>query len=234
MSSLVPSLDDVSQENFSDKFLKDFLNASTVSVLDVDPYQGADIITNLNKPIDLTQTGTFDTILDFGTLEHLSNFSSALTNYFEILASGGSYCFLVPANNWLDHGFFQFSPTFFIDFCAKNGGVRAKDMFYVCGDHLLRFQDSDHYTRRVLAKTSSPLFVGGVIEKISSGISLDFLQSKYLNSYSTANKPAKHKKMLDAAQFPEEKQKKRVFRSLISKAPMIPTKTKLTLLKKFR
>lgn len=234
MPSLVPELGRVSQENFSDKFLKGYLGASSVSVLDVDPYQGADLITNLNKPVNLKQTGTFDTILDFGTLEHLSNFSCALTNYFKLLETNGSYCFLLPANNWLDHGFFQFSPTFFIDFCAQNSGLDAKDMFYVCGDYLIRFQDCDHYARRVLANTSIPLFVGGVIEKRSSEISLDFLQSKYLDSYSSANKLGGNNKIPGAAQFPEEIKKKRVFRSCISKAPMIPTKTKLRLLKRFK
>jgi hypothetical protein len=93
MPSLIPDLGSVSQENFSDKFLKGYLDASAVSVLDVDPYQGADLITNLNKPVNLKQTGTFDTILDFGTLEHLSNFSCALTNYFKLLEPNGSYFF---------------------------------------------------------------------------------------------------------------------------------------------
>lgn len=68
--------------NFASSFLRHDLSARSVSFLDVDSYQGADIICNLNKELDPELHSKFDLVLDLGTLEHLSDFSNALRNIF--------------------------------------------------------------------------------------------------------------------------------------------------------
>lgn len=234
ISKIIPEIESVSRDGFSEAFLKDHLKASKVSVGDVDAYQGADLIVNLNKPVESDLIDKFDTLIDFGTLEHLSNLTCAIENYFKLLKPGGFYCFLLPANNWLDHGFFQFSPTFFTDFCAQNDGIVGRDLFYVCSNRLLHFSESDHYIRRVLAKTSQPVFIGGLIEKITPNVCLDLLQSKYISSYKS-NENAKHSQVAkNEACFPQEEQRKRVFRSLISRMAILPTSTQLVLLEFFK
>lgn len=233
-SKIIPEIAPVSRDDFSEAFLKDHLKASKVSVVDVDVYQGADLIVNLNKPVGSDLINKFDTLIDFGTLEHLSNLTCAIENYFNLLKPGGFYCFLLPANNWLDHGFFQFSPTFFTDFCAQNDGVFGHDLFYVCGNRLLHFSESDHYVRRVLAKTSQPVFVGGVIEKIGPNVCLDLLQSKYISSYKSVENSEHSRVSKSEAGFPQEGSRKRVFRSLISRMSVLPTSMQLVLLEFFK
>ena len=227
---LFPELTKYESTQFSSGFLRDYLKASSLQVLDVDPYQGADVIANLNKKVDPKLVGEFDTILDFGTLEHLSNLSMALTNIFSLLKQHGSYCFLLPANNWIDHGFFQFSPTFFIDLISQNQGLVGHDLFYACNQQLIHFSQCDHYVRRVLAHSQSPIFVGGVIEKISSDLSLDLVQSKYSDSYVSRDSTIKVPSQQKEIGFPKETKKTQIGRSMISKAPILPNSVKLRLL----
>jgi len=64
--------------------------------------------------------GAFQIVLDFGTQEHIFNNTAFLKNVFYLMSVDGYYFFDLPANNYCEHGFRQYSPTFFYDFCAQN------------------------------------------------------------------------------------------------------------------
>ena len=88
-----------------------------ISVMDVDDYEGADIVFDLNLrdfPNDLK--ARFDLIVDGGSLEHCFNISSALNSMSEMLAENGVIFHSNPANQMLDHGFYQISPTLYPDY----------------------------------------------------------------------------------------------------------------------
>jgi SAM-dependent methyltransferase len=78
-------------------------------------------VCDLNRPLPPQLAGRFDLVYDGGTLEHCFNTSQVLANVVEALSPGGRVIHHVPANNWVDHGFFQFSPTMFFDFYHANG-----------------------------------------------------------------------------------------------------------------
>ena len=99
------------RQTFADElFLK--LGCSSVSYLDYSEYEGAQFLHDLNLPIQNLEE-RFDIVIDGGTLEHVFNIPTAFLNINHILKLGGSLLSMSPANNWLGHGMYQFSPELF-------------------------------------------------------------------------------------------------------------------------
>lgn len=89
--------------------------------IDYSEYESADYVFDLNNneiPKDLIEA--FDVIVDGGTLEHIFNIHSALNNLYKMLRQGGRIIHFSPAANYIDHGFYVFSPTLFWDFYMTN------------------------------------------------------------------------------------------------------------------
>jgi hypothetical protein len=87
------------------------------AALDVSGYEGADIIFDLNKPDpppDIRQR--FGLIVNGGTLEHVFHVPNALANLNCMLRPTGVVLHVLPCNNWVDQGFYQFSPTLMFDY----------------------------------------------------------------------------------------------------------------------
>lgn len=98
------------------------LGFETVNALDVSPYQGADVLHDLNsKSIPDGCREKFDLVLDGGTLEHVFDICSALRSVCEMTKVGGRIIHISPMSNCADHGFYSFSPTLFADFYSTNG-----------------------------------------------------------------------------------------------------------------
>jgi hypothetical protein len=212
------------RKGFSEAFLEGELTAGTYESLDVDEYQGAEIICNLNQPIDERLKGSYDLILDLGTLEHLSNLSTALSNIFDMLKEGGTYFFSVPCNNWVDHGFFQFSPTFFADLCHDNPNLKGDDFAVLVGRHEIPLDQFDKYVRRAAFKSGLPMMFCGLITK-QGRLNLDLIQSKYRSSYRSAASTT-------TAPSPAQSRTRRPkWRNALSKLPGLPLSTRLALLR---
>ena len=92
-----------------------------MKILDISADEEPDYVADLNH-IDFTKDfqNQFDFILDLGTQEHVFNNSNFLENVFNLLKPSGKYIFSLPANGYLEHGFRQYSPTFFFDLCNAN------------------------------------------------------------------------------------------------------------------
>ena len=99
--------------------------AEVVESMDAAGHEQATIIHDMNLPIPDHLKGRFDVVIDGGTLEHVFNFPTAITNCMEMLFDvGGRYLGVSPANNWCGHGFYQFSGVlFFRIFSEENGFV---------------------------------------------------------------------------------------------------------------
>lgn len=92
-----------------------------VKALDISDYEEAEIVFDLsNREIPSDLQNTYDYIYDGGTLEHIFDFPTALINTSKILKKGGTIIHDVPANNWMNHGFYSFSPTVFADYYDAN------------------------------------------------------------------------------------------------------------------
>ena len=105
----------------SDRFFFQSLGFSEVASLDNSDYEGADYVFDLNRA-DLPEVllERFDVIYDGGTIEHIFHVPNVLNNIFRMLAGGGRVIHHAPSSNYMDHGFYMFSPTLFWDFYAAN------------------------------------------------------------------------------------------------------------------
>lgn len=91
-----------------------------VHAIDYSEIDGADILFNLNSDLPDTLKNKFDYVIDGGTLEHVFNVAKAMKNISEMLRVGGTVIHILPLGGYVDHGFYSFSPTFFLDFYKIN------------------------------------------------------------------------------------------------------------------
>lgn len=92
------------------------LGFSTVESLDIDQREGASHAFDLNEhKLPKGLQSKFDAIFDGGTLEHIYDVPQALSNSLRMLRRPGVFWHIGPMNNYVDHGFYQFSPTLWFD-----------------------------------------------------------------------------------------------------------------------
>jgi SAM-dependent methyltransferase len=106
--------------NISDVAFFLSLGMQQVVAMDVSDFEGAEIVWDLNQPVNENLESQFDLILDSGTLEHVFDVRCALSNLARMVKPGGRIIHLSPSNNYCNHGFYQFSPTLFADFYQVN------------------------------------------------------------------------------------------------------------------
>ncbi len=100
-----------------------------IKALDVSPYEGAEIIHDLNQPIPSNLRGCADFIVDGSTLDNVFDPAMALRNYAELLRPGGR---LLAINAWnlRDSTYTACSPSWYLDYFVANGFADCK--VYVC------------------------------------------------------------------------------------------------------
>ena len=97
------------------------LGYGEVHTLDVSDYEGATFIHDLNSErIPDGLEGQYDEINFGGTAEHIFNVGNVLRTAARLVKVGGVVACSAPANNWLDHGFYQICPTLKFDFFNQN------------------------------------------------------------------------------------------------------------------
>jgi hypothetical protein len=118
-------------DGFADDFIRLVLGASSVTAVDVVAYQGAQIVHDLNRPIDPSLHHAFDTVIDGGTLEHVFDVKQALANYMNLVKCGGDVFIITPANNLYGHGFYQFGAELFCRVFDASNGFAVQDLVLV-------------------------------------------------------------------------------------------------------
>ncbi|MCC7118949.1 MAG: hypothetical protein IT310_10530 [Anaerolineales bacterium] len=99
-----------------------YLGAQDIHSFDASEYEGATHIHDMNEKILSEFRNHYSVVLDGGSLEHIFNFPTAIKNCMEMLKMGGHYLGITPTNNFMGHGFYQFSPElYFSIFNAQNG-----------------------------------------------------------------------------------------------------------------
>lgn len=101
--------------------------------IDISLMEGADYAYDLNDDGMAAVTGGgYDFVFDGGTMEHVFDSRRVLKNMFDATAVGGCIAHLNPTNNAVDHGFYQFSPTFYYDYYTANS-------FEILGCKIIRY-----------------------------------------------------------------------------------------------
>ncbi|MBF0180767.1 MAG: hypothetical protein HQM03_12160 [Magnetococcales bacterium] len=84
---------------------------------------------DLNQPIDLGRR--FGVVLNIGTAEHVFNQFQVFKTIHDHALAGGLMVHVLPFSGWIDHGFYNFQPTFFWDLAAAN---RYEVVLMLCGE----------------------------------------------------------------------------------------------------
>ncbi len=108
-------------DGYAEEFLR-CLGANEIHSFDSSNYEGATHVHNMNKDIPDDYKEQYSMVIDGGSLEHVFNFPVAIKNCMQMIEIGGHYLGITPANNFLGHGFYQFSPElYFSTFTMENG-----------------------------------------------------------------------------------------------------------------
>jgi len=108
-------------EKYCDSLMVLHFAATCVDSWDYSDYEGASHVADMNKPLNVGLS-SYDTVIDFGSLEHVYNAPQALRNVSAMCRDGGQILHMVPGNNFCGHGFWQFSPELFFSlYCESNG-----------------------------------------------------------------------------------------------------------------
>lgn len=186
-------------EEYVDGFLRDFLGATSVTVLDASDFEGADTVHDMNHPVPYDWHAQYDVVIDGGTLEHIFNVPTAFTNLADMLKVGGTAFVNTPANNMMGHGFYQFSPEFmFRVFSDANGFDLRNVLLYEARypgldltkkDTVYKVVDPDRLRQRVGLLNKKPVLM--MVEATKTRDARMFatapLQSDYVAMWSSAD-----------------------------------------------
>jgi hypothetical protein len=95
-----------------------FLDYGAISAIDFHGTPAARKI-DLNYPVELAER--FHIVIDIGTAEHVFNVFQFFKTCHELTRPGGLMIHANPFRGWLEHGFYNFNPTFYWDLAAANG-----------------------------------------------------------------------------------------------------------------
>jgi hypothetical protein len=143
----------------SDELLFAALGFESLDSADVNDFEGASVIHDFNQPgLGAAAGKQFDFVFDGGTIEHVFHVPNMMRNIFDVLNVDGFVLHAAPSNNHCDHGFYQFSPTFFYDWYAANGwSIKKADFFKYAIAHNVPWEYTS-YTPGVL----DPIAFGGL------------------------------------------------------------------------
>jgi hypothetical protein len=123
-----------SRDGFAEPLLE-LLGAREPASLDHSDFEGSDFVHDLNEPIPADLRGSRSLVWDGGTLEHVFDFPAAVRNAMELVEVGGHLLVMSPANNWMGHGFYQFSPELWFRVLAPENGFRVEWMLIKASRH---------------------------------------------------------------------------------------------------
>jgi hypothetical protein len=158
----------ICSEKYADKFFH-FIGCNDLKYLDYSDFEGAHIIHDLNVPIDRKHWNAYSCVMEGGTIEHIFNFPTVIDNCMKMTAVGGHFLSINLANNWLGHGFYQFSPElFFNTFCEKNG-FKTKKVFLAerLSDSWYDIPDPADLRERIQIINSRPTNILTVAQRVS-------------------------------------------------------------------
>ncbi len=148
---LLTSSKELKQYKHSENFIHasvlfETLNIKTENYFDIDKFEfdNPRIIHDLQLEVPQKYHNHFDFILDAGTLEHIFDVKSVLKNIMLLTKINGYVLHIVPCHNYVNHGFYTFSPTFFYDFYEINGFEIIESYFTEIKSNKKRFYKYDH------------------------------------------------------------------------------------------
>lgn len=143
------------------------LGAESIESVDASDYERATRVHDMNRPIPNDLEERFDAVLDYGSLEHVFNFPVAIANCMRMVRDGGHFLSVTCANNFMGHGFYQFSPELFFRLFRKENGFEMERVILVevsgltgsSRDRWYEVLDPARLGRRVLLLNNRPTYM---------------------------------------------------------------------------
>ena len=144
----------------AERVMRDFFGAAQIDSMDISDFEGATIRHDLNLPVPESLHGRFDSVIDFGTCEHVYNIVQAFENISKMTKPGGQILHMLPANGQCGHGFWQCSPELFYSLYKPANGYRETEVFIADNAAPLRWLRASKPTegRRTNLRSATPLF----------------------------------------------------------------------------
>ena len=164
---LADSKENIRVNTYAEPFLN-LLGAEITDSLDASTYEEASIIHDLNLPLPEELFSKYSVVIDGGSLEHVFNFPTAIKNCMNLIEIGGYYIGITPANNFLGHGFYQFSPELYYRIFTPSNGFKMIKMYMYAdrkGTSFFEVLDPLDLKQRVTMANSSPSFLFVLAQK---------------------------------------------------------------------
>lgn len=113
---------------YADEIILKKFKAESLVTIDNSDFEKANLIIDLNEPLK-DKINQYDTVIDFGTSEHVFNVSECLKNISKLCKINGNIIHSLPANNNCGHGFWQFSPELFFSIYSEKNGYQNTEVF---------------------------------------------------------------------------------------------------------
>ena len=193
-------------------YIDDFLECSgiqKVDYLDFSSYEGATILHDLGQPIPQNLSEVYDLVIDAGTLEHVPDFLTALSNTKKMVKIGGSLLIIAPANNFLGHGCYQLSPEIFHRALALNQGFKIQySILHVegfFGGRWINIPDSSDINQRLNVTTKNATYICILAKKISNNAEKVGNQSDYEYAWTVGNQTSRLGSLYLSASYPVQR-----------------------------
>jgi hypothetical protein len=106
---------------FAEPFLRT-LGAETTDAIDASDFEDATHVHDFNEPMPDDLAGRYSAVVDGGSLEHIFDVRTSISNMMRLPRVGGHLMFISPSDGFDGHGFYQFTPEFFYrTLSAENG-----------------------------------------------------------------------------------------------------------------
>jgi len=119
--------DAFSEYPFCDGIMRQ-LGARTPYSIDGSEFEGATHVADMNEALPTEMSGRFTTMIDGGALEHIFDVKQTFRNVGAMLVTGGHFLSINVANNFMGHGFYQFSPELFFRAFSRENGFEIEEM----------------------------------------------------------------------------------------------------------
>ena len=157
---------------YADGFLH-ALGAASFTSMDASAYEKASVVHDMNLDVPDAMEGGFSLVFDGGTLEHVFNFPTAIRNCMRLLEVGGYFLSVTCANNFMGHGFYQFSPELFYRVFSPSNGFRVVHMFAAEGFRWAPWyevKDPIEVSGRVELVNAAPTYLLILAQKVSQSV----------------------------------------------------------------
>jgi hypothetical protein len=205
------------RDGYSEPFFK-LLGAEKIDSMDNSDYEKATILHDLNTPLPSHLRQSYTVVVDGGTLEHVFNFPEAIRSSMMALETGGHYIGITPANNYMGHGFYQFSPELYFRIFSDENGFRVKKMLLSLGSELddmiwYEVADPKEVRSRVSLVNNVPVLLVIIAEKTAE--KPIFATSPQQSDYAAAW--SEHKASVSGDPLPAGKRVLNIYRKLTPK-----------------